>query len=638
MPGRLRIIIKTSLFTLNNLFLLLGNSGRRIFPRNWQTFKMYVSIKKMPADDNEFSFKDLFFPLTNAKIVAYLFLLGFLVFSNMLLNNFLWDDISYLVKNPEITGLNLSLFFRQNMFNNNGQYRPLTETYFALLYRVFSLNAFYFHLVQLLLHQITAVMVHFLFKKFFKPLLAFCLSLIFLVHPMQVESVSYISSAGCILFFTVSLPAFFLLFRKNLTRFQWIIIGLLFLLSLLIKESGLLVMVVSIIYALFFNRKHLKGISIMGFLAFVVYLLFRLGVGGIFYEARPLVPFARLSLPVRLLNIPSIIFYYFKTFVFPKKLFIDQQWSFTDFGWSNLFFPLVILCLVFLPLACYGYKLLKNGRQEGKTIFFFLLWVIIGLGMYSQIVTLDRTVADRWMYFPLVGFLGLLGVIISLLPFFRKNSPAVIVFLLAFAAFFSIRTLYRNANWHDGITLYSHDTKIYTNYIMENDFAAHLTEIHDYQNALVHQEKSVALFPFELNILNLGRIYELSGNLSGAERYYSLALKSKTYYAWSHDHIIHSYTHLAKLLLRKGNDREALNVIKTGLRDYGDDRNYMSSPTLWLLLALADKKTGDLKGAVSAAKKASDTLPLDPNLKELYQKLSAGGDINFDRYYHLLLI
>lgn len=586
----------------------------------------------------DLSFKDLFVPLTARKSIVYIVIIGFATFFNMLFNNFVWDDISYIVKNPEIYTINLPLYFRPNIFNNNGQYRALIELYFAVLYNLFHLNPFYYHLIQLIIHIAASILVFLFLKKFFKQSLSLLLALIFLVHPMQVESVSYIASTGCSLFLLAGMPSLLLLTRKSLSKFEFSLIGLSLLASLFIREAGLLILIVCVAYVVLFNRKHLKGVIYASITSLAAYFFFRFAIGQIFYDSRPLVPLSRLTLLQRMLNIPAIIFYYIKTFIFPYRLLIDQQWSYDKFTLYNFTVPLIILSAIFIPLFFYSIKLIMLKKPSGKAYLFFFIWTVAGFGMFSQLMTLDRTVADRWMYFPMAGLLGLIGCLYTYTPAIKGFTKPFSIILMLSIVLLSLRTIRRNADWIDGITLYTHDTQYYTNYIMENDFAGHLTDAGDYKNALFHQKKSVAMFPFEQNVLNLGRIYELSGNVPEAKKYYQQALRTPSYLAWNHKHIIHSYTHLAKVLLLEDKSQEAIGIINEGLEDYKNDRTYMASPSLWLLLAIADSKSGDMKGAIYAAEQAHKTLPDDQLLNSLYIRLLNNEKIDYDPYFTALLI
>ncbi|PIV70924.1 hypothetical protein COW57_02525, partial [Candidatus Roizmanbacteria bacterium CG17_big_fil_post_rev_8_21_14_2_50_39_7] len=59
---------------------------------------------------------------------------------------------------------------------------------------------FFFHLTSVVFHIATAVLIFYLFKRFFKENIAFFLSLIFLVHPANVEAVCFASALQEVLF------------------------------------------------------------------------------------------------------------------------------------------------------------------------------------------------------------------------------------------------------------------------------------------------------------------------------------------------------------------------------------------------------------------------------------------------------
>src|SRR5579872_741315 len=149
----------------------------------------------------EFSFKKLFIPLTTLKAVHWIIFIGLIVYANMLFNPGVWDDNEYILNQPLLQTFNISAIFGSNFFNNAGQYRPLTVLYYSVLYPLFGSNLFFYHVLQLTIHITNSALLFVLFKKFFGNKLSFFLSVIFLIHPMQIESVSYISSTDSTLFF-----------------------------------------------------------------------------------------------------------------------------------------------------------------------------------------------------------------------------------------------------------------------------------------------------------------------------------------------------------------------------------------------------------------------------------------------------
>jgi hypothetical protein len=132
------------------------------------------------------------YPLT---IIA----IGFFVYFNTFFNGFVWDDNSYIIGNVQIHSFNLPLFFGKNLFNTVGQYRPIPVLYFFSLYTMFGNMAFFYHIFSVSLHISNTLLLFWFFKQFFGKKTSLIASLAFLVHPMQVESVSYISAVASLL-------------------------------------------------------------------------------------------------------------------------------------------------------------------------------------------------------------------------------------------------------------------------------------------------------------------------------------------------------------------------------------------------------------------------------------------------------
>src|SRR5579872_4421840 len=130
--------------------------------------------------------------------------------------------------------------------------------YFSVLYIFFGKLAFFYHFIQVALHIVNACFVFYLMKKFTKNIYAFFAAVIFLVHPIQVESVAYIGASQSELFFLFGITALIMSMKEKLMVKQWIIISFLLFCSLLTKETGILFFVSVLLYQVLCNRKYLR--------------------------------------------------------------------------------------------------------------------------------------------------------------------------------------------------------------------------------------------------------------------------------------------------------------------------------------------------------------------------------------------
>ena len=159
-----------------------------------------------------------------------LFLLTFCFF-NSLSNDFVYDDSAYVEKNPYIRDLtNIpSYFFNPEMYQDAGVegefkvYRPLVTVSFALDYFVWKLNPFGFHLTNTFLHLIAGILVFLFFMQFGgNRYLSAMASSVFLIHPVQVEAVTWISGRGNMLysiFALLSMICFLKFIERKYTKY-----------------------------------------------------------------------------------------------------------------------------------------------------------------------------------------------------------------------------------------------------------------------------------------------------------------------------------------------------------------------------------------------------------------------------------
>lgn len=585
------------------------------------------------------------FLLKYKKYLFTFFLVGIVIYFPIFFNGFAWDDFAYILNNPEVHQFNPFVLLANNRFNSGPFYRPIPAIYFAFLYSLFAQQAFFYHLLQFILHMVDTYLIFLFFLSFFADGIAFFLALLFLVHPINVESVAYIAAGTpSELYFLPGISALLLAQGKNVSRNKLLWITGLLLLSVMTKETGFLFILLLLIYRYLFKLNKLKQFFFSAGAIVIIYALLRVIIGGVttyqMSEIMP-VPIAELSLFQRILNIPAIIIYYLKTFLFPLHLAIWQHWVIKTLTLQNFLLPLLLSGSFFLVLLITFYLLDKknDGKQplpeikpiehkgkheknlpviiapkKSQQFLFFFLWFLFGIGLLLQIVPLDMTVADRWFYFPIVGLLGMLGVGLKALQTsasYEKQWRLYIWGAVFLVSIFCLRTFIRTFDWKDNITLYSHDVKEQTdNYLLLNEYGRELYLSGKIDEAIASESKSVALFPTIENLNTLGNCYQVKRQYKEAIALFTRAINVVEI---KHYHGINSfppYDNLALTLIQDQRPFEAINFIQEQAM-----KEFPENPELYTLLAVAESRVNRQQEALEAASRA---YYLSPNPKTNY--------------------
>jgi len=270
--------------------------------------------------EEEYSFYNLFVPLTKLKAICIIIFVGIVVFFNALFNGFVGDDYGQILSNTFIhSAKNIPVFFRTSTFANSigisgVYYKPLLLTVYSLIYTFFGEQAFFFHFFQVLLFVANAVLVFLLFKKFINLHLAFILSLIFLVHPINQAVAAYIATLQDTMFFFFGMLALLVATTHKVKYSQFIVFSLLTL-SLLSKETGIAFVFIHFLYIAFFRKERMRSTAIISFLLLVSYGIVHFLAVGAQFAAPQMYHIGRLPFQERLLNIPAIIIFYLQTFL-----------------------------------------------------------------------------------------------------------------------------------------------------------------------------------------------------------------------------------------------------------------------------------------------------------------------------------
>jgi tetratricopeptide (TPR) repeat protein len=548
-------------------------------------------MSKHEPQEKEFSFKDYFVPFTTLKAIHFIAIIGLLVFFNSLFNPFVLEDRSQIVRNPSIH----SLVNIPNLFINpiGGQetityYRPILFTAYAVLYSLFQENTFPYHFIQVLLHIANSILVFLIFKKFINEKISFFLALVFLVHPINEETVAWITNLQEVLYLFFGLLGLYLLQINNEAKKYIIFANTSLLLSFLSKETGILFITFGVLYVYFFKRTKLILHASLSFIVCLIYAALRFASHTSF-EKEALVPIMKLSFIERMLNVPAIIFYYIKTLFFPKDLVIYHSWVIRDMTFNSFFFPLIIDISFFLVLGMLCLYIFRKSKER-KPLLFFVSWFIIGFAFHWQMLKLDFTVADHFFNFAFIALLGIIGMFIQAIKIRKKLIPVVLLISIILIVVLSIRTMIRNTNWQSQGILLSHDVAVAPNdYLLELIYTTELVRDNKSDEAMPHIQKAISLYPESSRAWNtLGAIYYNKKDIPHAKEAFLRSMSIDNYFG--------TYENYGKLIKEHDSPQKARDFLRKATAIFPN------SPILWRYRFIVEYKMGNHDEALLSAK------------------------------------
>jgi protein O-mannosyl-transferase len=547
--------------------------------------------------------------LNRTKVILIILGIGFFVYFNSLFNGFVWDDEEEILNNQVVHQIsNIGYIWNGGTFNTGGTgqlsgwfFRPVRTLTIMVNWALFGSNAGGWHLVQVLFHLVNTYLLFRLLMKLLEKakyplIISSLLALLFVVHPAINEAIVYIAASSEVMYSFCNLLALNILVfqeKEKISSLKFCLAAIILLMGLLIKESSIVIIPLIIVYAIFSHQKTLKTWLTISGLAAIGYLVLRFLIVKTPLRPLGLSPISEASLGERLLTIPAILFYYLKTFFFPKDLAISQHFIVKIMNFNDFFLPLIAVSLFFGTLFLLAFK------WKSKLIFWGLVWYLSGMVLILNIFPLDMTVGDRWLYFPMMG---LLVVIAGLGQEMAKNKQKLFVvccWLLVLAIpILGGRTIIRNTNWRDGLTLYSHDSQVMgESFDIENNLGVELFRAGKIEEAKPHFEKSITLNPkwhFAYN--NLGVVYEREGNLLKARELYEKTILMSDYYL--------AYENLGFNLLETGKKGEAITFLEDAVS------KLPLNSKLRAALAIALYKEGK---QAEAEKEARNAFALEPS-------------------------
>lgn len=519
---------------------------------------------------------------------------GFGVYINSLGGALFWDDEITVINNVFIRHpvKYLGEIFTGSYHSGAGEtlnfYRPLATLSFALDYAIWNLKPFGYHLSNVILHAVNGILIFLLLRKIFADsALSFFSACLFLVHPINSETVNYVSNRTDLLMLLFFLAAFYLyiLYRKRGKTVFLLTSMVMYSFSILSKEMGLVLPFFLLAYDIVFappdaSKNHKgqpKSLTVFSrkgktfpLLGFIIILagyivlratLFNFLEVNLLTEGAQAEPYSQ-NIIFRLLIFAKVFLAYLKLFFWPVNLHMEYDPPYLEACWGFIGW----ITLIFLLLSAMG--LFYFGRKE-KTITFGGSWFILGLLPVSGIVTpINNIVSEHYLYLSSAGFFILITALVlnlrqNLSPALKMATTALCVIILANLCRL---TFLRNTDWNNPLKMYldiAHKTEY--SFRANNNAGVEYFRGGDSEEAERYFRRSLNILPTYSEALNnLGVIFERKGRLHEAESYYKKSIASKSDYLLAHKN-------LAQIYLRTGRIKEAKDEIDTILKIYPYD-------------------------------------------------------------------
>lgn len=416
--------------------------------------------------------------------------LGLIVYSNTFHVPFRLDEEIYLVHNPVVWDIRYPIetlrASNEELYKHVKQ-RRVGFLSFAVNYRVHGFEVEGYHLINIAIHILNALLLYsFVLLTFKTPALTKSLlydkskyialfsSFFFVSHPVQSEAVNYIYQR-----FT-SLAAFFYLLsvvsylkwrtteqpdgtnkeNRNIPEIKNILLYLCSFLSAVVamktKENAFTLPFVIAIYELIFFKgrivRRITGLIPILMTSFIIPLTFIIGMGRGLEQATRGVSTEGITRYTYLITELRVLITYMRLLFFPLNLNFDYDYPIYQSFTAPAIVSSVLFFACFFVLFGYFFFLLRRTYSEFHIMLLGVLWFFITMSVESSLIPQVNPVNEYRVYLPSIGFFPALltGLFLALNKFEKgKMQTGIYLALISVVSLFALSAYTRNILWND---------------------------------------------------------------------------------------------------------------------------------------------------------------------------------------------
>jgi len=558
-------------------------------------------------------------------VLFLLVITGGLVYSNTTGVPFYFDDIKNIEKSfayaPERLSFDILDFNRLTTLLSD---RPVSYMSLALNYSLSGWDVTFYHIFNTAVHIFAGISLYFLllttltlssFTQDIKNPVAvsFFSSLIWLVHPIQTQSVTYVvqrMNSMAALFFVLSL---LLYARGRLASGMWKKRGLFAgsllsgILALGSKEIAATLPFFVMLYEWFFFQ-NLSTAWIKKRLAFILgaciffLLIVRIYTGpNILKEVLAIYAVRDFTLMERVYTEFRVVIFYISLLLYPNPSRLSLL---HEFELSHSLFNPATTFLSAAIIACAVVAAIVLARKQ-RFLSFSILWFLGNLIIESSVIGLEIIFEHR-TYLPSMFFFALL--VVAVYKLFNADRVVSIIFgiLLILLCFW---TLERNRVWKDPVAFWKDNVrKAPTSYRAYNNLGRHFIMSGNYNAAISQLKLAVRLAPsVPLTYSNLGLAYAGTGDYKLSIDSYEKALARLPL-----KHSYQTYSNLGLIYRKMGQPMKAIDTFKKAISVEPDfAKGYHN-------LGLVYLENNAVEKAIAACRKS---IEIDPFFADTYMLL-----------------
>lgn len=503
--------------------------------------------------------------------MVLIIVLSLFAYSNTFQGSFAFDDGRFIVKNPlvkdlsyfpnplKITGHNIHYVFKS---------RFMAYFTFALNYKLHGFDVTGYHIFNLLIHIINALLLyhlviisfktHFLNKspiKGYSGYIALSAALLFACHPIQTQAVTYIYqrvASLATMFYLLSLVMYIKARLSSTSASTLTCYAVSFIsavLAMRTKEIAFTLPVMITVYEFMFLRGKIKTRLLYLVPILLTMLIIPLTLINLDKPVGELI--GDVSEATKIYSSASRLDYLFTEFrvimTYIRLIFlpVNQNLDYDYPLYHSLFNPEVLLSFIFIlslfGIGIYLFYRYRDSATHTRLITFGIFWFFITLSVESSIIPIADVINEHRMYLPSAGvFLLLSAAVFTVMEKLKarwvKIEALVVLSLLVIAVVLTGATYARNTVWKDEVTLWEDVVSKSPNKARgQNNLGVAYKSLGLIEKAIKQYQITIRLNPNSQKAYNnLGAAYHDQNLNDKAIKYFKIAIQLKPDFIEAH--------------------------------------------------------------------------------------------------------